>query len=89
VTQGFTGTTFNYKVCTWNQSARKNLVPETEENVQQPDHLQRKIMEITVTATGTEAIQHLPSPEMADLAMIPAILNGDLATEESRYSCPA
>lgn len=76
VTQGFTGTACTDKVCAWNQSTWKNVVPDTVENIQGPDHGHRKSMKVTATAFETDAdvIQHFSSPEMAGLAMIPGTI---------------
>lgn len=73
VTHGLTGVSCTDKLCAWNQSTLKNVIPDTVENIQGPAHAPKKNMSVTSLAFETDAdvIQHFSSPELAGLAMIP------------------
>jgi len=72
VSRGFTGTACTDQLCAWNQSTWTNVVPDTIENIQGPDHEGTSMKAISMAfETDAQVIQHFSSPELAGLAMIP------------------
>ncbi|XP_041839030.1 uncharacterized protein LOC121638361 [Melanotaenia boesemani] len=87
VTQGLTGVSCSDKLCAWNQSTWKNVLPDTIENIRRPDHAHRESMKLTTKAFESDAdvIQHFSSPQLAGLAMIPGtILHHVLTAQPQR-----
>lgn len=94
MTRGFTGTACTDQLCAWNQSTWKNVVPDTIENLQGPDHAQRKSMKVTTMAFETDAdvVQHFSSPELVGLAMVPGSILHHVFTaqpqKKAQYELP-
>nr|XP_020491749.1 uncharacterized protein LOC109985699 [Labrus bergylta] len=91
VTQGFTGTACTAEACAWNKSSWKNVVTDTVENIQVPDHEPGKCMKITSTAFESDAdvVRQVSSPEMAGLACIPGTILHHVLTAQPRKNVNA
>ncbi len=77
-TLGYIGLACTDQACAWNSSTSQNVLPDTVENIRAQDNSTNKstFIETTVFDTDEDLMEHLQSPEMAGLALIPGtILN--------------